>query len=59
MMDLFEVTMEITKRITRIFLRDEKGRRPVYGGMEKFQTDPNWRTISCSMSISKAIMGPV
>jgi hypothetical protein len=27
----------------RIFLRDEHGRRPVYGGTAKFQTDPHWR----------------
>jgi len=43
MMNLFEVTMEIARRLTRIFLRDESGRRPVYGGSEKFQTDPHWR----------------
>src|SRR5208283_5900534 len=43
MMNLFEVTMDIARRLTRIFLRDEKGRRPVYGGTGKFQTDPNWR----------------
>jgi hypothetical protein len=43
MMNLFEVTMEIARRITRIFLRDEKGERPVYGGTSKFQTDPHWR----------------
>jgi hypothetical protein len=30
-------------RLAGIFLRDESGRRPVYGGMEKFQTDPYWR----------------
>ena len=42
-MNLFEVTMDITRRLTGIFLRDEKGRRPVYGGNEKFQTDPHWR----------------
>jgi hypothetical protein len=35
--------MEIARRLTRVFLRDEKGRRPVYGGSEKFQTDPHWR----------------
>lgn len=40
MMNLFEVTMDITRRLTGIFLRDDKGRRPVYGGNEKFQTDP-------------------
>jgi len=43
MMNLFEVTMEIARRLTRIFLRNEKGRRPVYGGTEKFQSDPHWR----------------
>ena len=43
MMNLFEVSREIATRLARIFLRDEKGRRPVHGGAEKFQTDPHWR----------------
>jgi Glycosyl hydrolase family 63 C-terminal domain len=43
LMNLFEVAQEISTRLTRIFLRDEAGRRPVYGGMETFQNDPNWR----------------
>jgi hypothetical protein len=43
MMNLFEVAMEIGRRLTRIFLRDEAGRRPVYGKSEKFQTDQHWR----------------
>ncbi|HEY6008284.1 MAG TPA: glucosidase, partial [Geobacteraceae bacterium] len=43
MMNLFEVAKEISDRLSRIFLQDEKGRRPVYGGTEKFQTDPHWR----------------
>jgi Mannosylglycerate hydrolase MGH1-like glycoside hydrolase domain len=43
MMNLFEVSKEIADRLTRIFLRDERGRRPVYGGVVKFQTDPHWR----------------
>jgi hypothetical protein len=43
MMNLFEVSREIANRLTRIFLRDDKGRRPVYGGTEKFQSDPHWR----------------
>ena len=42
-MNLFEVAREIANRMARIFLRDESGRRPVYGGTEKFQTDPHWR----------------
>jgi hypothetical protein len=43
MMNLFEVSREISHRLTSIFTLDEKGRRPVFGGTEKFQTDPYWR----------------
>jgi hypothetical protein len=43
LMNLFEVAKEISDRLTGIFLRDERGRRPVYGGTEKFQADPHWR----------------
>ena len=43
MMNLFDVAKEIADRLGRIFLRDEHGRRPVYGGSEKFQSDPHWR----------------
>jgi hypothetical protein len=42
-MNLFEVAREIAGRLTRIFLRDESGRRPVYGTSEKFQNDPHWK----------------
>jgi hypothetical protein len=42
-MNLFEVAREITNRLTSIFLKDESGRRPVYGHTEKFQTDPHWK----------------
>jgi hypothetical protein len=44
-MNLFEVAHEIANRLERIFLRDETGRRPVYGGAARFQTDPNWRDL--------------
>ncbi|HEY6290220.1 MAG TPA: glucosidase [Terriglobia bacterium] len=43
LMNLFEVAREIANRLERIFLRDKSGRRPVYGGTEKFQTDPHWK----------------
>jgi hypothetical protein len=43
MMNLFEVSKEIADRLTRIFTRDEHGRRPVYGGTEQFQSDPHWQ----------------
>jgi hypothetical protein len=42
-MNLFEVAREIASRLTRIFLRDASGRRPVFGGTQKFQDDPHWR----------------
>ena len=42
---LFEVAKQIADRLTRIFLRDDGGRRPVYGGTEKFQNDPHWRDL--------------
>jgi len=45
LMNLFEVSREIADRLIRIFIRDEHGRRPVYGGTEKFQTDPSWRDL--------------
>ncbi|HZE70873.1 MAG TPA: hypothetical protein VE135_15290 [Pyrinomonadaceae bacterium] len=45
MMTLWEVAGEISKRLSRIFLLDKDGRRPVFGGTEKFQTDPNWRDL--------------
>ncbi len=43
LMTLFEVAMELCRRLSRIFLRDESGKRPVYGGVRLFQEDPNWR----------------
>ncbi|NEQ27462.1 MAG: glucosidase, partial [Microcoleus sp. SIO2G3] len=45
MMTLKEVATDLSKRLLRIFLRDPSGRRPVYGGTETFQTDPNWRDL--------------
>ncbi len=42
-MNLFEVAREIANRLTRIFVRDKTGRRPVFGGAGKFQSDPNWK----------------
>ncbi len=42
-MTLYEVAEEIARRLGNIFLRDERGERPVYGGARKFQDDPHWR----------------
>lgn len=45
MMTLKEVATNLSQRLTRIFLKDESGKRPFNGGTEKFQTDPNWRDL--------------
>ncbi|HEX4824209.1 MAG TPA: hypothetical protein VFV19_07830 [Candidatus Polarisedimenticolaceae bacterium] len=42
---LFEIAAELSRRLSSTFLRDASGRRPVYGGSEKFQTDPHWRDL--------------
>ncbi len=44
-MNLFDVAKEISGRLSKMFLRDASGRRPVYGGSAKFQDDPNWRDL--------------
>jgi len=42
-MNLFQVAQELAARLSAIFLRDESGRRPVFGGSDKFQNDPHFR----------------
>ena len=42
-MTLFEVARELARRLSSIFMRDENGKRPVYGGTKKFQEDPHWK----------------
>ena len=43
LMNLYEVAEEIGRRLSSIFLRDQDGRRPSYGGIGRFQNDPYWR----------------
>jgi hypothetical protein len=45
MMNLFEVSKEISNRLISTYTRGANGKRPVYGGTEKFQNDPNWRDL--------------
>jgi len=42
-MNLYEISEEIARRLASVFIPDKQGRRPVYGGAEKFQSDPHWR----------------
>ncbi len=42
---LYDVAKELVRRLSSTFLRDQNGRRPVYGGTDKFQNDPHWRDL--------------
>ena len=42
MMNLQQVAGELARRLTRIFLRDKDGNRPVFGSCGMFNQDPNW-----------------
>jgi len=44
-MTLFEVAHELQRRLAGTFLRNSEGKRPVYGGTDKFQNDPHWRDL--------------
>jgi hypothetical protein len=44
-LSLWDIAAEISRRLTRIFLRDADGKRPVHGLQHKFQTDPHWRDL--------------
>jgi len=42
---LWEVAAELSRRLASIFVRSRDGRRPVYGGISKFQSDEHWRDL--------------
>ena len=42
---LWEVASELSRRLTHIFLKDPQGRRPVFGGTDRFQQDPHWQDL--------------
>jgi hypothetical protein len=44
-MDLWQVASEISKRLTRIFLRGKDGQRPFAGAEDLFNKDPHWRDL--------------
>jgi hypothetical protein len=45
MMTLAQAAEEVSKRLTRLFLRDGEGRRPVFGANDLFQVDPLWHDL--------------
>jgi hypothetical protein len=42
---LFEVAEELGRRLVSIFVPGGDGRRPMYGGTERFQADPLWKDL--------------
>jgi Glycosyl hydrolase family 63 C-terminal domain len=42
LLNLEEIAIALSHRLTNIFLRGENGRRPAHGGVETFQHDPSW-----------------
>lgn len=44
-MSLWEVSAELSRRLTHIFLRDRDGHRPVHGHDERYRRDPHWQDL--------------
>jgi hypothetical protein len=44
-MTLAQVAEDLSRRLSSIFLDDSRGRRPVFGQIERFQTDPAWHDL--------------
>ena len=45
MMSLKEIARELQGRLGRLFMRDESGKRPCYGGDNRFAKDPHWKDL--------------
>lgn len=44
-MNLWDVASELSRRLSRIFLRDDSGRRSLHGEEARYRDDPNWRDL--------------
>ena len=44
-LDLLEISQELTRRLSSLFVRDESGHRAVFGSSEVMQSDPHWRDL--------------
>ena len=45
LMNLWDISIELSKRLIRLFESNENGKRPIYGGIQKFQEDPHWKDL--------------
>ncbi len=44
-MNLWDISMELSKRLIKLFLKDQEGKRPIYGAHSKFHEDPHWKDL--------------
>ncbi|MDB6156147.1 MAG: Mannosyl oligosaccharide glucosidase [Chthoniobacteraceae bacterium] len=45
LMNLAQVAHEIARRLTLLFLPDEEGKRPCFGGDSRYANDPHWKDL--------------
>jgi hypothetical protein len=45
MLNLWDISVALSQRLYSLFLRDERGKRPVFGGTKIFQEDNHWRDL--------------
>jgi hypothetical protein len=45
MRNLSQVAQELSARLQRLFLPDERGQRPVHGGDKRYADDPHWKDL--------------
>jgi len=57
-LNLGEIAADIATRLATTFTEDETGRRPVFGWIENFQTDPHWHDLILFTSTSMATTAP-
>ncbi len=43
MKNLWDISLDLSRRLSSIFLKDSGGRRAAFGDCRKFQEDPHWR----------------
>ncbi len=44
-LNLWDVSMELSKRLIKLFVKNENDKRPIYGEHPKFQSDPHWKDL--------------
>ncbi len=44
-LNLWDISQELSKRMIRLFLRNEEGKRPFFGAIQKFQEDPHFKDL--------------